>query len=374
MKKTLIALAALAATGAFAQSTVTLYGTLDAAVAKYSSEGVSKTGLYSSQMGSSLIGFTGSEDLGGGLKANFKLEGGLNNDNGTGNGGLSTNNQTSGVGASQAGAQGLAFNRYSYVGVSGGFGEVRLGRDYTSTFQNVVAAVDPFLTNGPANLLSMAYNLGLKNGQATTTGASNMIGYSTPAMGGFNAKVQYFMGENASNLPTAANPAGNDDGNGYSAQVGYANGPVFVSIGQMVTKGTATSATVNGDYTQRGLSASYNFGMAKVVYTYANEELIKLTATSTNKTNMLGVVVPFGAANFKASYARSVNNDGATDNVGTQLGLGVDYALSKRTVLFGTVARVTNDTRADYSAGSANLVTTGNPTSTGMAFGVKHAF
>lgn len=373
MKKTLIALAALAATGAFAQSTVTLYGVLDAAVAKYSSEGVSKTGLYSSQMGSSLIGFTGSEDLGGGLKANFKLEGGLNNDNGTGNGSLSTNNQASGIGASQAGAQGLAFNRYSYVGVSGGFGEVRLGRDYTSTFQNVVAAVDPFLTNGPANLLSMAYNLGLKNGQATTTGASNQIGYITPAMGGFNAKVQYFMGENASNLPTATNTAGADDGNGYSAQVGYANGPVFASIGQMVTKGTAT-ATANGDYTQRGLSASYNFGMAKVVYTYANEELIKLAATSTNKTNMLGVVVPFGAANFKASYARSVNNDGATDNVGTQLGLGVDYALSKRTVLFGTVARVTNDTRADYSAGSSALVATGNPTSTGMAFGVKHAF
>lgn len=375
MKKTLIALAALAATGAFAQSTVTLYGTVDAALARYSSEGVSKTGIYNSQLGSSLLGFMGTEDLGGGMKANFKLEGGLANDFGGGKG-SNSNNQLSGAAPAAAGGQGLVFQRYSYVGLSGGFGEVRLGRDYTSTFQQVVAAVDPFGTNGPADSSVMTLFLGAVGKQATTAGASNMIGYITPAMGGFGAKAQIFFGENASNLP-----AGSDDGNGYSLVLNYANGPIYVALGQQVTKGTVTAGTF-GDYTQKGLSASYNFGMAKAVYTYAAEDLItSATTTATNKSNLLGVIVPMGAANLKASYVRSVTNVGAgvAENVGTLFGIGADYALSKRTTLFGTWSRVTNDNSAAtgfaYSAGNSALAAAStNPSSQGLAIGVKHSF
>ena len=387
MKKTLIALAALAATGAFAQSTVSIYGAVDAALTQYSSEGVSKTGLGNSQLGSSKLGFMGTEDLGGGLKANFKLEGGLANDSGNGKA-SNTNNQVSGgAGAltSVGGTQGLAFARYSYVGLSGNFGEVRLGRDYTSTFQNAVAAVDVFGTNGPADSSVMTLNLGVANKQATVSGASNMIGYITPAMGGFSAKVQAFFGENASGV------ANSNDGEGYSVAVGYANGPIYVNLAQHVTKGTVTPAVAgtiaknyadaasatNGDYTQRGLAASYNFGMAKVVYTHAREELIKTAGTSTNNSNLLGVVVPFGAANAKASYVRSVQNTGvagAVDNTGTMLGLGVDYALSKRTSVYGTWARVTNDNGAAFGAGMGQNTAVANPTSTGLAIGVMHAF
>jgi predicted porin len=208
--------------------------------------------------------------------------------------------------------------------------------------------------------------------------------------------VQVFFGENASNATVNTPPVDNSDsGNGYSAFVAYAKGPIYVSLAQQQTKGVAsptvpaTAQTVFGDYTQRGLAASYDFGMAKAVYTYATEDLItSATTTATNKSHLLGVVVPFGAANVKASYVRSVENTGAgVENVGTLFGLGADYALSKRTVVYGTLSRVTNDNsaatsttvaavagNAAYSAGNSGLSTAANPTSTGLAFGIKHSF
>jgi len=409
MKKTLIALAALAATGAFAQSTVSIYGAIDAAYTNYATEGVSVSGLGNSQLGSSKLGFSGTEDLGNGLKANFKLEGGLANDSGNGKA-SNTNNQVSGRGLvpntsfttatttpsgnptalSAGGTQGLVFQRYAYVGLSGGFGEVRLGRDYTGTFLGVIAATDPFGTNGPADSSAMTLNLAAVAKQQTAASASNMIGYTTPSFGGVSANVQTFFGENASVAivngagATASNP---NDGDGYSATVTYAAGPVFVAAGQSVTKGTVQAITnamaaTNGDYTQRALAASYDMGVAKLAYTYTREELIKsATATATNSSNLIGVTVPVGAFNYKASYVRSVQNDGkaatTSENTGTLVGVGVDYALSKRTTAYSTYSRITNDNVAAAGTavyGAALSQTAVNPTSTGLAIGIKHNF
>ena len=412
MKKTLIALAALAATGAFAQSSVSVYGTVDAAYTNYASEGNSKSGMGNSQLGSSKLGFMGTEDLGNGLKAFFKLEAGLANDSGNGKASNSSN-QAGGTGNGGAGAltsvggtQGLAFARYSYVGLTGGFGEVRLGRDYTSAFQLGVASVDPFGTNGPADSSVMTLNLAARNALATTSGASNMIGYITPSMNGISAKLQAFFGENSSASTTraiAGNPGNGTDGDGYSAQIGYTNGPIFASFGQQVTKGTAAAAVnaalnvttgaglltgtgipaATGDYTQRGLSVSYDMGVAKLAFTNAREELIGTASTATNASNLIGVTVPVGAINYKASYVRSVQNTGAAgavDNVGTLVGVGADYALSKRTTLYTTYGRVSNENGAAFSAGLAGgaagstLTSAANPSSTGLAIGVFHAF
>jgi len=352
MKKSLVALAVLAASGAvMAQSSVTLYGTVDAGYTKYTANnGVSKTGMGDSQLGSSLIGFRGSEDLGGGMKAEFKLEGGLGNDVGVGKG-TNSNNQSSGGGVTAgaatgfAGSQGLAFARYSHVGLVGKFGEIRLGRDYTSTFQWGVAAVDPFGTNGPANASQMLLNLGTRNAQATTTGASNMIGYITPNMGGFEAKVQTFYGENANNAALGGN-----SGDGSSIAVRYSDAKTYLSASKMTTKGlvaaaTATTVAANGEYTQTGYSASYNFGPAKAIFTRAGETLVKAAGKSTNDSNEIGLIVPMGAANFKVAQTTSTQNTGvagAADTKGTLMGVGVDYSLSKRTVVYGTYARVAN--------------------------------
>jgi predicted porin len=112
MKKALLALAVLAAFAgtASAQTNVTMYGVLDMAL-QHENDGVnSTTALDSGIQSGSRLGFKGTEDLGGGLKANFDLEAGVNADTGT---------------SSQGG---ILFGRQAWVGLSGGFGSLRLGR------------------------------------------------------------------------------------------------------------------------------------------------------------------------------------------------------------------------------------------------------
>ena len=146
MKKSLVALAALAATtGAFAQSTVTLFGVLDAAYTYGRSDTNSMTSMTTSSNLSSRLGFRGEEDLGGGMKAGFHLEAGVANDSGAGSA-TNTNNQTV-TALTSAGTQGLTFNRRSTVSLMGSAGELRVGRDYTPHFWNQTV-YDPFGTNG----------------------------------------------------------------------------------------------------------------------------------------------------------------------------------------------------------------------------------
>jgi predicted porin len=136
MKKSLLALAALTAFAgaASAQSSVTLFGIVDAGVARLSAGGKTKTGMTNSGYNSSRLGFRGVEDLGGGLQAGFWLEGQLTNDDGNAAGKLN-------------------FQRRSTVSLMGGFGEIRLGRDYTPTFWNTTV-YDPFGTNGVGQALT----------------------------------------------------------------------------------------------------------------------------------------------------------------------------------------------------------------------------
>jgi predicted porin len=114
MKKTLLALAALAASSAaFAQSYVTLYGVMDASVESVKGAHT-VTRVSSDNLSSSRIGVKGSEDLGGGTKANFNLESAVKSDTGA-NGGGSTR----------------FWDRAAWVSLAGGFGELRLGRTDT---------------------------------------------------------------------------------------------------------------------------------------------------------------------------------------------------------------------------------------------------
>ena len=377
MKKTLVALAALAVVGAAsAQSSVTLYGAMDAAFTGVNGDTANRIGMLSSGIGSSKLGFTGTEDLGGGLKANFKIEGAVNADSGAGSG-TNTNNQASGAAAAAAGGQGFTFNRFSYVGLSGGWGEVRLGNDYISTFL-IQVSVDPMGTNGVSDGLRMLAQGARASGQATLANARNAIGYTTPVIaGGLTANVQFWFGENASN---GAGAGASDSGNGYALSARYGNGPIFVGLGTQTTRGTA-SATTTGDFTSSSLAASYDFGMAKVTYTFSREAVNDFAAVGTqltNVTNHLGLVVPFGATNVKAVYARSTFNTGAAgaaDTIGTMIGLGADYALSKRTKLYATVARVSNDGVSVFSTGglAGGMNATGGAT-TAYMIGAFHAF
>lgn len=348
MKKSLIALAVLAASGAaMAQSSVTLFGVVDATYAYGSGSVANKSQLTNSGYNSSRLGFRGVEDLGGGLSASFWLEAGVNNDNGTG-GVTNTNNQ-----AATSTGGGLVFNRRSTVSLNGGFGEVRLGRDYTPQFWNLTV-FDPFGTNGVGTTQTLNSSLG----GPTTVRASNSIGYFLPGkLGGFYGQAQYYMGENLSNA------ANKKDGNGLALRAGYANGPINVALAFSDTKYLA------GDIKSFNLGGQYDLGMAKIMAHYSSDD-IKNGNEGTGF--LIGGLIPLGAGEVRLAYSTYKIDTVGADPRSNKLALGYVHNLSKRTALYTTFARVSNKNGAAQSLNGS--VTAANRNSTGYDFGIRHSF
>ncbi len=349
MKKSLVALAALAVVGAAsAQSSVTLFGVVDATYAYGSGSVSNKSQLTNSGYNSSRLGFRGVEDLGGGLSASFWLEAGVNNDNGSG-ANTSTNNQATGA----TGGGGLTFNRRSTVSLNGGFGEVRLGRDYTPQFWNLTV-FDPFGTNGVGTTQTLNSSLG----GPTTVRASNAIGYFLPGnLGGFYGQAQYYLGENASNL------ANKKDGNGLAARVGYANGPINVALAASQTK------FLTGNIKAWNLGGQYDLGVAKIMAHYNQD---KISGGADGKGFLIGGLVPVGAGEIRLAYSTYKIDTAGADPRSNKLALGYVHNLSKRTALYATYAHVNNKNGAAQSLNGS--VTGANDNSNGYDFGIKHSF
>lgn len=362
MKKTLVAAAACAAAGlACAQSSVTVFGVLDAAVTYTTGSGpvsTSKWQLTNSANSFSRLGFRGTEDLGGGLAAGFWLEAGLMNDTGSGFT-TNTNNQLNGnVGG------GLTFNRRSTVSLSGRFGELRLGRDYTPSFWNT-ALFDPFGT-GSGIGASQLYFTGL-GGVAAPTGtrASNSIGYFLPAgLSGFYGQAMYAMGENPSTtVPSDAR----HDGDYAGIRVGWQDAAWHVSLA------TGTTKYATGD-----LRVS-NIGLA---YTFASLNNLKLTSELYDESlgqvdgrgALVGFIWPVGPGDVRFSYAwyERIPVGDVPKPTTSKVALGYVHNLSKRTAVYATVARISNSNGASQALTGAT--TSPNSSSTGTEFGVRHAF
>ncbi len=324
MKKTLIALAAVAATSAaFAQSSVTLFGRVDASVGQEkitTPGGVSTTKLFNGSdagLTGSRWGMRGTEDLGGGLKAVFELEARFNVDDGTIAGGTAPN--------------GFAGN--AFVGLSGGFGTVHLGRSYNAyDFTQDLSVRD--------NVFDSAFTADFNPGNKTRS--ANMIKYVSPTFSGFTAVASSGQGEGLTK-----------NENGLS--VGYAGGPLAVRVGAQTN---ASGDTV-------GVSAGYNFGIASVSGGYS-----QLSAPNNGNDStgfILGVTVPMGAFKFSAGFAtgEEETNAGATVADTTQVGLGATYSLSKRTTAYVGY----KDTKVENAAGAK---ITGSKRI--YAVGVRHDF
>jgi predicted porin len=383
MKKSLVAVAALAVAGvASAQSSVTLFGVLDAGVSGYSDKSedafgnsvkVNQTKLSNSGETASRIGFRGTEDLGGGLAASFWLEAAINNDTGGGE-----NNG------------GLRFNRRSTVSLSGAFGEVRLGRDYSPTFWNDTV-FDPFGTNGVgSNLVNTATG-------SDKTRTSNSVGYFLPAtLGGFYGQVMYGFNEAIKTDPGSLTPEALNNsqrtGRYVGGRAGYANGPfdIALSYGERTIADdymlgfTAKFDTVN-------LGASYDFGVVKLFGEYSHNKL-KFDWGSLNGFGLpnpgfngwlLGASAPVGAGLIKASYSAVDYRNFAEYDMGEpeayKLALGYVHNLSKRTALYATVAYLKNKNGAGLTVGGPGYyLVDGNSftpkSSTGYDFGLRHSF
>ena len=370
MKKSLVALAALAFVGvASAQSSVTLFGVVDAAYEHVSGSalGGNVNGLVQGANSSSRIGFRGTEDLGGGLNAGFWLESALNNDSGS-MGTTNTNNQANGG----TGGGGLTFGRRSTVSLAGNFGEIRLGRDYTPSFWNDTY-FDPFGTVGVGAATNSTIALGGANGVATLVRSSNSIGYFLPGnLGGFYGQVMYAMGENSSTA-TAGGFDTSKNGNVWGLRAGYANGPLNVAAAYSETKIAALD-----DYKKTNIGASYDLGVVALMGEYNEEKLGNVGALGAkkNSTWLLGLNAPVGPGNIVASYNRTkFDNDSVKAD---QYALGYVYNLSKRTALYGTYAHVKNKgTLGNVTAGAlaANAGASGIiGNSNGIDIGLRHTF
>ncbi|WP_169728599.1 porin [Comamonas composti] len=285
--------------GALAQSSVSIYGLIDMGLAqRYQSDALL---LDSSYNATSVFGFRGSEDLGGGLRLNFQLEGG----------GF----------APDTGAWTKGFDRQSWIGLSGGFGTVMMGR--TTTPQNRIMSEYDLNNTAPASsplkLLGMAANAALVDARQ-----SNQIQYASPKLGGFTARVAYAMSEvSDGSKKNFLQLAANYKSGGLS--LGAAFQPRALA-GQL----TANNANHQGGYM---LGAKYDFGPLEASAMYTRNE----KKTEGNGVG-LGIAAPFGAWKLGAQYARITKMDnGAQGKGAAAFELFAKYTLSKRTYLYGTV-------------------------------------
>ena len=350
MKRSLIALAALAVvSAASAQSSVTMFGVVDAAVSIGNGDTSNKTALTNSSYNSSRFGVRGVEDLGGGLKASFHLEAGVQNDNGAA-AATNTNNQaTGGALAGMNGSQGLTFNRKSVVSVMGGMGELRLGRDYTPQFWSFTV-FDPFGTNG----VGTTQALNSSAGGFTIVRASNSIGWKSPNWGGFGIWAQTYLGENASSAASQA-------GDGAAIRLSYANGPFSVAL---ATSKTTTGATT--DVTSTNVALSYDLRVVQLMGFYNTDSN---TGLADVKGWTLGALIPAGPGTVRVALSNSDNGIGAKTD---KFAVGYVYDMSKRTSLYGTFASLSNSGAAAQALNGA--ATPAGGSSTGVDLGIKHTF
>lgn len=330
MKKSLIALAVLAASGAsFAQSSVTLYGLADVWFGSVKTEdgvlGTSQTNttLASGGVNASRWGLMGSEDLGKGLKANFKLEQGFDLTNGSS-------------------VAGQSFSRESYVGLSGGFGEVKVGKVWTA-YDDVNGASNAVFDSA----LSPTTNVFKSTGYQGNPGKT--IHYATPSFSGFGAAISYALLDD---------PVGLDSITSLNAT--YGAGPVAVQLGYQVENATLTS----DDTTFTRLGGSYNFGMATAKLSYGKVSNVANVNGASTTEYQLGVDVPVSAAlTVSASYAKSDDNVANGDQSRKGYGIAAAYTLSKRTFVYGGY-RTDSATNAGF-ADNKNSV---------LAVGLQHKF
>lgn len=374
MKKSMLALAALSAFAgaASAQSSVTIWGIVDATYAIGNGQ-TDRTQLTNSGFNSSRLGFRGVEDMGGGNRAGFWLEAGVNNDNGS-FGTTNTNNQSTGA----SGGGGMTFNRRSTVSWGGSWGELRLGRDYTPHFWNHTV-YDPFGTNGVGT--SQLLNSSL--GGSTTVRASNSIAYifgqnfNGNSLGpgkGVHAFVQYYLGENNTGTGT---PATRNDGKGFSFRVGYDAGPLSVALASGSTKYAQTATA--GNIRSMNLGGSYSLPVAKISAEWSKDSVASSAGSIAGKGYLLGANVPMGTneIRFAVSNYKIEGPGTAFDGKANKFALGYVANLSKRTALYATYARVSNSGASNQALNGATVVangTVGDRNSTGMDFGIRHSF
>ena len=357
-------LTSMAASAAAQTDTVTMYGFLKVDAenvwAGGANGGIGRMGRISNNL--SVLGFKGVEDLGGGLQAFFQIESNVGVDTGSGS----------------------FADRNDNVGLRGSLGEIFAGQ-YESPYRFVsVYAIDPFTAG------IFASNSIMGNGFTTAANAQspasfdrrqkNLVQYSTPNFNGLIGRIAYAAREEQT---ATTNPGL------VSGLLTYENGPLYLAYGYEQHKDYFAAVTLD---TGHKIGAAYSFGNTRVRFAW--ERLRYEPTASTNLRRdawQLALTHNIGSGQFRASYVRAARSKGnATTGIGgigkpgtasgaQQFSLGYGYNLSKRTQLYGTVARVSNDDRANRglavssSALASPSIALGSSV-TGYEFGLRHSF
>ncbi len=348
MKKSLIAIAALAAAGAAAaQSSVTMYGQVNTGY-EYSKTDITNksgvktttktTGFQNDRVKTSRLGFKGEEALGNGLSATFALEMGFNANDGTFK-------------------SGAAFDRKATVGLKGAFGEVRIGKDSTpmNEFDGSFKAIDRTTT--------LAKQVAGRD--ASWEGRPTGLFYNGSFSG---VSVSAAIGNNSERTKTGGVTTKKDDSAVYGLGLGYNGGAwaVGAAFQHETKKGfdntvVAPVAAHDGKVTNYGVGASYDFTVAKLYGQYKGGQYKNKASTVADKYSYdqfaVGVSAPFGATTLSAEYAYNKAKDTAgavsTKYKGNVFAVQAEYAFSKRTSLVaraGQVANWKNKTTNDKSS------------------------
>jgi len=363
MKRLLISSAALLACGAAsAQSSVTLFGIVDVNVGYVSKDnsvdpntgfyrGRSRTGLGAHGRSTSRLGFRGMEDLGGGLKAGFWLEGEVNPDTG----GASFN-----------------FRRRSVVRLAGDFGEFRMGRDLVPSY-SALGGYDIWESTGIAHFMALTnkWNSSAQGPDDTGVRADNLLLWTSPNMNGFSGSVGYAFDEKRATVGNS-----NKIGRYVGGYVRYASGPLSVSLTGAQQKTGIGSTPANRD--AFGVGGSYDFGPVKLggiltQIAYKPDGLKKLKYNS----YALNAAIPVGGTMGRVGVSYALYDQKAIDSKTHHFAVGYDHYLSKRTTLYGIVAGLKNNDAASMGLSARNVYTDGVPadkSQSGIQVGIRHTF
>ncbi len=363
MQKKIISMAIIglmSAGAAFAQSNVTVYGVADAGFSSFSGDSQRSTGVHSSGLQTSRLGFRGEEALGNGLKAVFNFESGISLDN----------------------AAAWQSNRQSNVGISGSFGTVLIGRQGSlSDSWHGGAGAENFGNLSSRNVTNQTLRGGFANAKV------DAISYVSPAFSGltFGAAVAFLDEGGADNLPVAGRPGKTTDNRNTLYQIGvnYANGPLTAA---------ATFAMADHDVYKTAkeytVAAAYDFGVVAlsgayeaVKDVYAGGFASGVGVLEDNATWSLGLSIPV-MAKGKIHFGYSQTDNDAKDSDYKAYMLGYQHTLSKRTDLYAAYQHMSNDKNARYTpngryadaAKNASFIGRADENYNGIIMGIRHRF
>lgn len=352
------------AAGPDSTSNIAIYGIVDAGLV-HESGGVrgSVNKLTNGANSMSRLGFRGSENLGGGLTAVFGLEAGIKIDTG------------------ELDAAGVLFNRFAFVGLkSTSYGTLTLGRQYTPYYTTLFTMADPFGTSLAGNVK----NLLPIGGLASRT--SNMVLYVSPVISGASVELAYTPGEQ---------PDSDRAGRQLGLAMVYQQGPLHVRFAYshrnndvVAVAATATTPAVaavdRGLATNAILASNYDFGFIKGFLAYEVDHGegsgtlpnsnayggVAPTPSTEARDLVIGFIAPFGPGKLIASHVRK--DDRTRHNQDAhQWGIGYQYPLSSRTLLYTSYAMISNKNGAGYTVGNGGEVGSGDR---GFNVGLRHVF